>query len=194
MKHGGSMSTVDDTYSPVPITHAYMGGKRYPVMGASPATPTLPPMASPKAVVATEKPKPRTVSVPKGETVAPIPGMIGGGILKKVLSKPVEKAREVGRQIEHADDVIFGNEGLGSNLRKLKKEFNRFSRGSDGYKSGGVLQKISKTMNKGGLHKSFGIPQGKNIPEARIHAAASKKGKIGKQARLAETFAKFRKG
>ena len=55
------------------------------------------------------------------------------------------------------------------------------------------LSKIAATMHKGGLHESLGVPAGKKIPAAKVEAAAKRPGKIGKQARLAETFAKFRK-
>lgn len=47
------------------------------------------------------------------------------------------------------------------------------------------------TKNKGGLHRSLGVPEGKKIPAARISAAAQKGGKIGKQARLAQTLKKM---
>jgi len=47
------------------------------------------------------------------------------------------------------------------------------------------------TKNKGGLHKSLGVPQGKKIPAKKIAAAAKKKGKVGKQARLARTLKSF---
>jgi len=50
------------------------------------------------------------------------------------------------------------------------------------------------TKNKGGLHRSLGIPEGEKIPEAKIRAAASKGGKVGKQARLAETLKGMKKG
>lgn len=49
------------------------------------------------------------------------------------------------------------------------------------------------TKNKGGLHKSLGIPADKKIPAKKIAAAAKKGGKIGKQARLAKTLSKLRK-
>lgn len=42
--------------------------------------------------------------------------------------------------------------------------------------------------HKGGLHKSLGVPQGKKIPKAKIAAAAKRGGRVGKQARLAETL------
>jgi hypothetical protein len=49
-------------------------------------------------------------------------------------------------------------------------------------------------IKKGGLHKSLGIPQGQKIPKSTLEAAAQRPGKVGKQARLAETFAKVRPG
>lgn len=49
-------------------------------------------------------------------------------------------------------------------------------------------------IKKGGLHRSLGVPEGKRIPKSKIAKAAKRGGKIGKQARLAETFAKMRKG
>lgn len=44
------------------------------------------------------------------------------------------------------------------------------------------------TKNKGGLHRSLGVPQGQKIPKAKVAAAAKKGGKVGKEARLAETL------
>ncbi len=44
------------------------------------------------------------------------------------------------------------------------------------------------TKNKGGLHRSLGIPEGKTIPKAKIRKAAARPGKVGRQARLAETL------
>lgn len=45
------------------------------------------------------------------------------------------------------------------------------------------------TQNKGGLHRSLGIPEGEKIPKARIEAAThSDNPKTAAQARLAETL------
>ena len=44
------------------------------------------------------------------------------------------------------------------------------------------------TKNKGGLHRSLGIPEGQTIPASKINAAASQGGKVGRQARLAQTL------
>ena len=49
------------------------------------------------------------------------------------------------------------------------------------------------TKNKGGLHRALGVPEGDKIPKSKIEAAASKPGKVGKEARLAETLSKLRK-
>lgn len=40
----------------------------------------------------------------------------------------------------------------------------------------------------GALHKELGVPEGKKIPAKKLAAAASKGGKLGKRARLAETL------
>ena len=67
-----------------------------------------------------------------------------------------------------------------------------------------VLEKVAKkkkdknwiakaTKNKGGLHRSLGVPEGKKIPKSKIEAAEDKPGKVGKQARLAATLEGLRK-
>lgn len=48
-------------------------------------------------------------------------------------------------------------------------------------------------LSRGGLHRSLGYPMGKRIPTSVIRAAAKRPGKVGKQARLALTFAKMRR-
>ena len=49
------------------------------------------------------------------------------------------------------------------------------------------------TKNKGGLHRSLGVPEGKNIPEEMIRQAAKCGSRAGKQARLAQTLKRMRK-
>ena len=49
------------------------------------------------------------------------------------------------------------------------------------------------TKNKGGLHRSLGVPQGDKIPAKKIAAAAKRGGKVGRQARLAETLKGLRR-
>lgn len=46
----------------------------------------------------------------------------------------------------------------------------------------------SATRNKGGLHRSLGVPGNQRIPQAQIQAAAQRGGTVGKQARLALTL------
>lgn len=46
----------------------------------------------------------------------------------------------------------------------------------------------------GGLHRSLGIPQGKKIPPYLIAEAAKRKGRVGHQARLAQTLGKMDRG
>jgi hypothetical protein len=50
------------------------------------------------------------------------------------------------------------------------------------------------TKNKGGLHRSLGVPEGQKIPEAKVAAAAKRGGRVGKQAKLAQTLKGLRKG
>ena len=49
-------------------------------------------------------------------------------------------------------------------------------------------------QNRGGLHRSLGVPAGKKIPAAKVAEAAKKGGKVGKQARLAQTLSRIRSG
>lgn len=48
------------------------------------------------------------------------------------------------------------------------------------------------TRNKGGLHRSLGVPLGKKIPKGLIRSAAKRGGRVGKQARLALTLSRLR--
>lgn len=41
---------------------------------------------------------------------------------------------------------------------------------------------------KGGLHKALGVAAGTKIPMGKIEKAADRSGKVGKEARLAETL------
>jgi len=50
------------------------------------------------------------------------------------------------------------------------------------------------TKNRGGLHRSLGVPIGRPIPIKTINAAAGRGGTVGKQARLAKTLATLRAG
>ena len=53
---------------------------------------------------------------------------------------------------------------------------------------------ISKAIKKpGALHKEMGVAEGKKIPAKKLEKAASKGGKLGKRARLAETLKKMHK-
>jgi hypothetical protein len=49
------------------------------------------------------------------------------------------------------------------------------------------------TANKGGLHRSLGIPEGEKIPAAKEAAAAKRPGKVGAEARLAEQMKGFKR-
>ena len=44
------------------------------------------------------------------------------------------------------------------------------------------------TKKKGALHEALHVPKDEKIPADKLHAAAKKGGKVGKEARLAETL------
>jgi len=46
----------------------------------------------------------------------------------------------------------------------------------------------------GALHRELGVPAGKKIPAKKLAAAASKGGKLGRRARLAQTLKKMHHG
>jgi hypothetical protein len=45
----------------------------------------------------------------------------------------------------------------------------------------------------GALHKALKVPEGKKIPEKKLVKAEKAPGKLGKEARLAETLKSFKK-
>jgi hypothetical protein len=52
---------------------------------------------------------------------------------------------------------------------------------------------IANAVKKpGALRAQLGVPEGKNIPKAKLDRAAEAPGKLGQRARLAKTFAKMR--
>jgi hypothetical protein len=53
------------------------------------------------------------------------------------------------------------------------------------------IQKAIK--NPGGLHKALGVKKDEKIPASKLAKAAKSSGKVGKQARLAETLKGLKK-
>ena len=50
------------------------------------------------------------------------------------------------------------------------------------------------TKNKGGLHRSLGVPAGKKIPAGRLAPKPGDSPKVRKQKALAKTLGKMKKG
>lgn len=51
---------------------------------------------------------------------------------------------------------------------------------------------ISKAIKrKGALHRALHVPAGKKIPASKLASAAKRKGRVGRQARLAQTLRKI---
>jgi len=52
----------------------------------------------------------------------------------------------------------------------------------------------SAIKHPGALHRELGVPEGEKIPAAKLERAAAGGGKLGKEARLAETLMGFHHG
>lgn len=67
---------------------------------------------------------------------------------------------------------------------------------AEGYAKGTIFGKPRDEVVKkpGAIHKELGIPVSKKIPEKTLSRAASAGGKLGKRARLAETFRSMKHG
>ena len=51
----------------------------------------------------------------------------------------------------------------------------------------------SAIKRPGALHRALGVPQGQKIPASKVAAAAKKSGRVGQEARFAQTLSKLRK-
>jgi hypothetical protein len=64
------------------------------------------------------------------------------------------------------------------------------------YKKGGDVKKnwiAGAIKHPGALHKALGVAKGEKIPAKKLEKAAKSSGKVGKEARLAETLKGLRK-
>ena len=115
---GGKMQGVptylDDTYTRQPVLNAWVDGKSVGIQGA-PSAPSAPVEAA-------------AASSPAASGEA-LPAFKYGGIIgkvkkaaKKVASAPGDAKDYIAGEVNKADNAVFGGQGLGSNLRKLKKE------------------------------------------------------------------------
>ena len=55
------------------------------------------------------------------------------------------------------------------------------------------IQEALPPSSKGKLHKKLDVPEGKKIPAKKLDKAAKSPGKLGKEARLAETLKHMKK-
>lgn len=56
------------------------------------------------------------------------------------------------------------------------------------------LQAVAESTEKGGLHRSLGIPQGQKIPPGDLETHSGDSTKVKREKALARTYAKYRKG
>lgn len=57
-----------------------------------------------------------------------------------------------------------------------------------------TLSQVAKKIDKGGLHRSLGIPAGQKIPAKDLAVKPTDSPKVVRQKNLAKTFARARKG
>lgn len=56
-----------------------------------------------------------------------------------------------------------------------------------------IQKALSQPGDKGRLHRALGVPEDQPIGKARLAAAAKRPGRIGREARFAQTLGKLRK-
>jgi hypothetical protein len=54
------------------------------------------------------------------------------------------------------------------------------------------LQNVAEHTEKGGLHRSLGIPQGQKIPASKLAIHPGDSTKVKREKNLAHTYAKYR--
>src|SRR6266850_3944175 len=74
---------------------------------------------------------------------------------------------------------------------KVAKEFVKADTGKKFAEGGHWIKGAIK--HPGALHKEMGVPAGKKIPAAKLAKAATKGGKLGQRARIAETLSGMHK-
>ena len=52
----------------------------------------------------------------------------------------------------------------------------------------------SAIKRPGALHRALSVPQGKTIPKSRVEAATKRPGRVGQEARFAETLEGMHRG
>lgn len=139
-------------------------------------------------------------------------------IVKKKSKKKMSPAQDAAYDRKHGikagskeDQVMDQKNGVTYKKKaksKKKLDMSNLSGHNEAKQNGGSESKLhkgkrSKTKNKnwiagaikkpGALHAELGVKQGSKIPAAKLAAAASKGGKEGQRARLAETLKGFHK-
>lgn len=57
-----------------------------------------------------------------------------------------------------------------------------------------IQKALSQPGDKGRLHRALGVPEGQPIGKSRLAAAAKRPGKVGREARFAQTLGGLRHG
>lgn len=116
-----------------------------------------------------------------------VAGSAANALASKVLGKSVAGGGRIGAALGGLAGLVHGN------YASLK---NQATEAHKKYKEKQAAEKWIQGAIKhpGALHKALGVPADEKIPAAKLHAAAKKGGKIGREARLAETLKGLRHG
>ena len=93
---------------------------------------------------------------------------------------------------ESTDNRPFSAASLARAKQKLAEQSGSDVLAEGKKKKSKWIQKMH--MKKGALHSKLGVPEGEKIPKGKIAKAAKAGGKLGKEAKLAQTLAKLNKG
>jgi hypothetical protein len=112
-------------------------------------------------------------------------GSLGYGAANVLTRKLTGKAGSIVKSIAPAIGLVGGIDAGDKLGAKIYDKLNK--QAAEKWIQGAI-------KHPGALHKALGVPADEKIPAAKLHAAAKKGGKIGREARLAETLKGLRHG
>lgn len=140
---GGGNTVLDDTYTPAPITEAYMGGKKYPVVGAPAAQSPDSSVSAPGALDKT--------GIPAGESVVPV-------VDAPVSAQPVSAK-------PRTSAAASGKKGL--KFSKTDADLINERTAAPGLLGGGILSRLGKLKGKKAKGKSEAAPASDDKPAGK---------------------------
>lgn len=116
-----------------------------------------------------------------------VAGSAANALASKVLGKSVAGGGRIGAALGGLAGLVHGNyASLKNQAAEAHKKYKE-KQAAENWIQGAI-------KHPGALHKALGVPADEKIPAAKLEAAAKKGGKIGREARLAETLKGLRHG